>query len=194
VVHLHAVIRLDAATACACPAYVLPPPEEFTAALLEEAVKEAAATVAVACPPVDDHEGVTLMARWGEQLHIRHLTRDDGQGDKRLLAEQVAGYVTKDATKSTEGLGVTLDHRIGEAELEELDLPAHVAELDRACFELGSRRYSTTLTALRRPRASFAARRHESVELARQGLGETVEAATVLVLARWRASRRRGRQ
>jgi hypothetical protein len=59
----------------------------------------------------------------------------------------VAGYVAKDATKSTEGLGVTLDHRIGEAELEELDLPAHVAELDRACFELGSRRYSTTLTA-----------------------------------------------
>jgi hypothetical protein len=98
----------------------------------------------------------------------------------------VAGYVAKDATKSTEGLGVTLDHRIGEAELEELDLPAHVAELDRACFELGSRRYSTTLSALRRPRASFAARRHESVELARQGLGETVEAATVLVLARWR--------
>ena len=36
-------------------------------------------------------------------------------------------------------LGVTLDHRIGEAELEDLDLPAHVAELVRACWELGAR-------------------------------------------------------
>jgi hypothetical protein len=36
-------------------------------------------------------------------------------------------------------LGVTLDHRIREADLDGLDLPAHVAELVRACFELGSR-------------------------------------------------------
>ena len=97
-VHFHAVIRLDAPTACTCPACVLPPPEEFTAALLEEAVKEAAATVAVACPPVDEDQGVTLIARWGEQLHVRHLTRDDGEDDKKLLAEQVAGYVAKYAT------------------------------------------------------------------------------------------------
>ena len=97
-VHFHAVIRLDAATGCGCPACVLPPPEEFTAALLEQAVKEAAATVAVACPPVDEDQGVTLMARWGEQLHVRHITRDDGQDDKKLLAEQVAGYVAKYAT------------------------------------------------------------------------------------------------
>jgi hypothetical protein len=38
------------------------------------------------------------MARWGEQLHVRHITRDDGQDDKKLLAEQVAGYVAKYAT------------------------------------------------------------------------------------------------
>jgi hypothetical protein len=56
-VHFHAVIRLDARTACGCPVCVLPPPEEFTAGLLEEAVKEAAATVAVACPVVDEDQG-----------------------------------------------------------------------------------------------------------------------------------------
>ena len=126
-VHFHAVIRLDARTACACPACVLPPPEEFSAALLEEAVKDAAATVAVACPAVDQDQGVTLVARWGEQLHIRHITRDnnadDGEGDKKLSAEQVAGYVAKYATKSTEALGVTLDRRIGEVEPEDLDVP-----------------------------------------------------------------------
>jgi hypothetical protein len=164
---------------------VLPPPEEFSAALLEEAVKAAAATVAVAGPPVDDNQGLTLVARWGEQLHVRPITGDDGQDDKLLLADQVAGYVAKYATKSTEALGVTLDHRICQVELEDLDLPAHVAELVWACWELGgrpnlrelrlrkwahmlgfgghfsskSRRYSTTLGALRKARASFAARR-----------------------------------
>jgi hypothetical protein len=213
-VHFHAVIRLDARTACGCPGCVLPPPEEFSAALLEEAVKEAAATVAVACPPVGDHQGVTMLARWGEQLHIRHITRDDGQDDKQLLADQVAGYVAKYATKSTEALGVTLDQRIGEAELEDLDLPAHVAELVRACWELGarpslarlrlrkwahmlgfgghfsskSRRYSTTLGALRKARASFAARkrRRKMVDLSRQSSVDAGEAQAVVVLARWR--------
>jgi hypothetical protein len=42
--------------------------------------------------------------------------------------------VAKYATKATEALGITLDHRIGEVELEDLDLPAHVVELVRACL------------------------------------------------------------
>jgi Replication initiator protein, pSAM2 len=99
--------------------------------------------VAVTCTPVNNDQGVALIARWGEQLHVRNITRDhngdDGEDDKQLSAGQVAGYVAKYATKSTEALGVTLDHRIGEAELEDLDLPAHVAELVRACWELGGR-------------------------------------------------------
>jgi hypothetical protein len=211
-VHFHAVIRLDAWTACGCPACVLPPPEEFSTTLLEEAVNEAAAAVTVACPPVEEDQRVTLTARWGEQLHIRHLTRDDGQDDTKLLAEQVAGYVAKYATKSTEALGVTLDHRIGEVELEDLDLPAHVAELVRACWELGghpdlaelrlrqwahmlgfgghfstkSRRYSTTLGALREARARFAACRRRVVAVGRQELGNAVAAGSVVVLACWR--------
>src|SRR6185503_7187851 len=95
--------------------------------------------------------------------------------------EQVAGYIAKYATKSTEALGVTLDHRISEAELDDLDVPTHVAELVQACFELGarpglaplrlrkwahmlgfgghfstkSRRYSTTLGALRQARTDW---------------------------------------
>ena len=210
-VHFHAVIRLDAASACGCPGCVLPPPEEFSAGLLEEAVQEAAATVAVACPAMDEDHGVTLVARWGEQLHVRHLTRDDGQDDKKLLAEQVAGYVAKYATKSTEALGVTLDHRLGEVELEDLALPAHVAELVRACWELGarpslaglrlrkwahmlgfgghfsskSRRYSTTLGALRRARVAYAVRRRRghTVPLDAWGLPEDDQA--VMVIASW---------
>jgi hypothetical protein len=210
-VHFHAVIRLDARTDCGCPACVLPPPEEFSAALLEEAVKNAAATVAVACPDVGADQDLALVARWGKQLHVRHITRDDGQDDKQLLADQVAGYVAKYATKSTEALGVTLDHRIGEAELEDLDLPAHVAELLRACWELGghaslrslrlrkwahmlgfgghfstkSRRYSTTLGVLRRARVAYAIRRHRRDTLPLDAWGRPEDDQAVIVMATW---------
>jgi hypothetical protein len=69
-VHFHAIIRLDAATACGCPACVAPPPSGFTAELLERAVRQAAAAVAVPCPMVGEDQGVTLVARWGEQLDV----------------------------------------------------------------------------------------------------------------------------
>jgi hypothetical protein len=97
-VHFHAIIRLDAATACGCSACVAPPPSGFTADLLERAVRQAAGTVAVPCPVVDEDQGVTLTARWGEQLDVRHIT-EAGDDDKELSAEQVAGYVAKYATK-----------------------------------------------------------------------------------------------
>jgi hypothetical protein len=126
----------------------------------------------------------------------------------------VAGYVAKYATKGTEAVGVTLDQRVCEVELEGLDVPAHVAELVQACWKLGahpslaklrlrkwahmlgfgghfstkSRRYSTTLTALRRTRAAYAARRRQRqlAELAGYSRRETAEAEAVMVLARWR--------
>jgi hypothetical protein len=55
-VHFHAIIRLDAATDCACPACVSPPSAAFTAELLERAVRHAAGTVAVPCPVVDEDQ------------------------------------------------------------------------------------------------------------------------------------------
>jgi hypothetical protein len=208
-VHFHAIIRLDAATTCGCPACVAPPPASFTAELLEAAVRHAAATVAVPCPPVDQDQGVTLTAGWGEQLDVRHIT--EVGDEKELSAEQVAGYVAKYATKSTEALGVTLDHRIGEADLEELEVPAHVAELVRACFELGarpslsrlrlrkwahmlgfgghfstkSRRYSVTLGALRRARVAYAIRRRRGATLPLDAWGRPEDDQVVIVAATW---------
>jgi hypothetical protein len=208
-VHFHAIIRLDAATDCGCPACVAPPPSGFTADLLERAVRQAAATVAVPCPMVDEDQGVTLVARWGEQLDVHQITEAGDEG--KLSAEQVAGYVAKYATKATEALGVTLDHRIGEAELEDLDVPAHVAELIRACWELGaqpslrrlrlrkwahmlgfgghfstkSRRYSTTLGALRRARVAFAIRRHQGKTLPLDAWGRPEDDQAVVVVASW---------
>ncbi|HYN19120.1 MAG TPA: replication initiator, partial [Actinomycetes bacterium] len=182
-IHFHAVIRLDAATDCRCPGCLAPPPEPFTATLLEDALQLAVPAVRVPCPPVD--AGPERYARWGEQLDVRNITRDSDQaGD--LSAEQVAGYIAKYATKATESFGAGLDRRIDADDLDHLDgLSAHVAALVRACWELGarpelnslrlrpwahmlgfgghwstkSRRYSTTMGALRRARVAFAKRR-----------------------------------
>jgi hypothetical protein len=211
VVHFHAIIRLDARTDCGCPACVTPPPAGFSADLLAQAVRQAAATVAVPCPMVDDDQdqGVTILARWGEQLDVRQIS--EAGDEQELSAEQVAGYVAKYATKATEALGVTLDHRIGEGELEELDVPAHVAELVRSCFELGrrpslarlrlrewahmlgfgghfstkSRRYSTTLGALRRARVAYAIRRRRGDTLPLDAWGRPEDDQAVIVVASW---------
>jgi hypothetical protein len=100
----------------------------------------------------------------------------------------VAGYIAKYATKAPESFSAGLDRRLDADDLDHLDhldrLPAHVAALVRACWELGarpelaglrlrpwahmlgfgghwstkSRRYSTTMGALRRARVAFAKR------------------------------------
>ena len=61
-VHFHAVMRLDAATECRCPGCVAPPPEPFTAELLEDALRLAAASVAVPWPMATSRQ---RFARWG---------------------------------------------------------------------------------------------------------------------------------
>jgi len=212
-IHFHAVIRLDAATECRCPGCLAPPPEPFTATLLEDALRMAVPGVRVPCPSVDGEPG--RYARWGEQLDVRNITTGDDQAGE-LSAEQVAGYIAKYATKATEGFGSGLDRRLTEADdLKRLDgLPAHVAELVRACWELGgcpelaglrlrawahmlgfrghwstkSRRYSTTMTALRRARVQYAKRRRarDGVPLDAWGRAEDDDQdQAVVVLASW---------
>jgi hypothetical protein len=138
-IHFHAVIRLDAATDCRCPDCLAPPPAPFTADLLEDALKAAVPAVRVPCPPMDDG-GPGRYARWGEQLDVRNITTDSEEaGD--VSAEQVAGYIAKYAAKATESFGAGLDRRLtGDDDLDHLDkLPAHVAGLARAAWELGGR-------------------------------------------------------
>jgi hypothetical protein len=209
-IHFHAVIRLDAATECRCLGCLAPPPEGFTAALLEKALRAAVAAVGVPCAPLDEESA--RYARWGEQLDVRNITRgDDGAGE--LSAEQVAGYIAKYATKATESFGSGLDRRLTEADdLERLDgLPAHVAELVRACWELGgrpeldglrlrawahmlgfrghwstkSRRYSTTMTVLRRARVAFAKRRRARDGIPLDAWDRPEDDQAVIIVATW---------
>jgi hypothetical protein len=208
-IHFHAVVRLDAATACRCPACLLPPPEPFGADLLEDALKEAVPAVRVPCPPLPDG-GPERYARWGEQLDVRNITRDDQEGE--LSAEQVAGYIAKYATKATESFGAGLDRRLGADDLDHLDkLPTHVAELVRAAWELGGRpeleglrlrawahmlgfgghwstkshRYSTTFTVLRRARVAFARRRRAGDGVPLDAWGRPEDDQAVVLVASW---------
>jgi hypothetical protein len=209
-IHFHAVIRLDAATACRCPKCLLPPPEPFGAALLEDALKEAAPAVRVPCPPVGGEP--ERYARWGTQLDVRNITRADDDEAGELSAEQVAGYIAKYATKATESFGAGLDRRIAADDLEHLDkLPAHVAELVRAAWELGgcpeleglrlrawahmlgfrghwstkSRRYSTTFGVLRRARVAFAKRRRAGDGIPLDAWGRPEDDQAAIAVASW---------
>jgi hypothetical protein len=209
VIHFHAVLRLDAATECRCPGCLIPPPQPFTASLLEDALHLAVPAVRVPCPPLD--EGPGRYARWGEQLDVHNITKDSDQAGE-LSAEQVAGYIAKYATKATESFGSGLDRRLGADDLEHLDqLPAHVAELVRAAWELGgrpeldrlrlrawahmlgfgghwstkSRRYSTTFGGLRRARVAFAKRRRARDGVPLDAWGRPEDDQAVTVVASW---------
>ncbi|MFF3502177.1 replication initiator protein RepSA [Streptomyces sp. NPDC003247] len=196
-VHFHAVIRFDGPDGPDSP-----PPAWATLDLLTDAIRAAAARVAVDVPPAGDEPARVL--RWGTQLDVQPI---GAFGDGEEITEQaVASYVAKYATKAAETTG-TVDHRIGNKEaLVLLDVPEHPRRLISACLDLHplypdrklrywahmlgfrghfstkSRRYSTTLGALRQTRADYrAAQQREALGLPDPDTPE----ATTLTLAHW---------
>ncbi|WP_327594954.1 replication initiator protein RepSA [Streptomyces chartreusis] len=196
-VHFHAVMRLDGPDGPDSPA-----PSWARVALLEDAIRAAAAHSysSVSIPAAGDEPARTF--QWGRQLDVRPVK---AFGDGSDITEQaVASYVAKYATKAAENTG-TLDRRIGElAELDRHGVPDHARRLITACRDLDklypdrrlwawahmlgfrghfsskSRRYSTTLGALRQARADYrAAQEHAALGL------DDREPDTVLVLADW---------
>ncbi|MGX4691224.1 replication initiator protein RepSA [Streptomyces sp. JNUCC 63] len=194
-VHFHAVIRLDGPDGPDTQ-----PPSWATTGLLADAIRAAAAHsyTSVSVPAAEDQPARTF--RWGTQLDVRPVK---AFGDGSEITEQaVASYVAKYATKAAENTG-TLDRRIGElAELDRHGVPDHTRRLIEACkmldplypdrrlwawahmlgfrghFSSKSRRYSTTLGALRQARADYrAAQEHAALGL------DDAEPDTVLVLA-----------
>ncbi|MEU6282428.1 replication initiator protein RepSA [Streptomyces sp. NPDC047028] len=196
-VHFHAVIRLDGPDGPGTP-----PASWATTDLLADAIRAAAVHTysRVSIPAAEDQPARTF--QWGRQLDIRPVK---AFGDGSEITEQaVASYVAKYATKAAENTG-TLDRRIGElSELDRHSVPDHARRLITACRDLDplypdrrlwawahmlgfrghfsskSRRYSTTLGALRQERADYRAAQEAAV------LGvEDREPDTVLVLADW---------
>jgi len=148
----------------------------------------------------------------GTQLDLRPIRRGDSGEGGELSAEQVAGYVAKYATKATESFGTALDRPIrSRAELARLDVPAHVAALVRACWQLGgrgelaglklrrwahmlgyrghfttkSRRYSTTFRALRAARRAWVARRRHGPTVALDRDGRALPPDGGVLVAVW---------
>ncbi|MEU0964280.1 replication initiator protein RepSA [Streptomyces sp. NPDC005917] len=196
-IHFHAVIRIDGPDGPDTA-----PPSWATVQLLGDAIRAATAHsyTSVSAPAVEDQPARTF--RWGTQLDVQPVK---AFGDGSAITEQaVAAYVAKYATKAAETTG-TLDRRIGElSELDRHQVPDHTRRLIEACKQLDplypdrriwawahmlgfrghfaskSRRYSTTLGALRQARADYRA----TQEADTFGL-DAVEPDTVLVLADW---------
>ncbi|WP_406310208.1 replication initiator protein RepSA [Streptomyces sp. NBC_00623] len=197
-VHLHAVIRLDGPDGPDSP-----PPSWASVQLLDDSIRAAAghSYTTITVPAAAGQPARPL--RWGTQLDIRPIRAFDAGTD--ITEQAVASYVAKYATKAAETTG-TVDRRVGNREaLVLLDVPDHPRRLIEACFDLDplyperrlrawahmlgfrghfsskSRRYSTTLGALRQIRADYrAAQQREEL-----GLPDPDQDPTVLVLTYW---------
>lgn len=195
-VHFHAVIRLDGPEGGDSP-----PPAWATAELLADAIQTAAAAACVDGPVVD---GRAHRFVFGRQLDVRPIRSADFDGGQELTDRAVAAYIAKYATKGAETATGTLDRPIRFlAELAQARITDHARRLIRTAWTLGarkdlehlrlrawahmlgfrghfstkSRRYSTTLGALRDARADW--RRAQTAPPVPQN-GETT-----LVLAHW---------
>ncbi|MGW7514828.1 replication initiator [Streptomyces sp. NPDC054796] len=209
-VHFHAVIRLDGPAGGHTP-----PPRWATADLLTDAIHAATHKAQVDGPTLD---GRPHRFTFGRQLDIRTIHGPELDGGTALTDRAVAAYIAKYATKGAETATGTLDRRLRfVAELAGMDLPAQAERLIRTAWALGARkdlahlrlrawahmlgfrghfstktrRYSTTLGALREARAQW---RRLQATLARtendQHPVDTPNATTdtdetTLVLAHW---------
>ncbi|MGW7753357.1 replication initiator [Streptomyces violaceusniger] len=195
-VHFHAVIRLDGPEGGDTP-----PPAWATAELLTDAIRAAAAKAEVKGPVID---GRAHRFAFGGQLDVRPIRGADFNDGQELTDRAVAAYIAKYATKGAETATGALDRPIRLiAELAQLDVPEHTRRLIRTAWALGarkdlehlrlrawahmlgfrghfstkSRRYSTTLGALRDARAAW--RRAQATAT------DTGPDETTLVLAHW---------
>ena len=185
-VHFHAVIRLDGPGGGDTP-----PPPWGTAELLTDAIESAATKVRVDGPTID---GRAHTFTFGRQLDVRTIRSADFNDGQELTERAVAAYIAKYATKGAETATGALDRPLKfAAELAQLDISDHARRLVRTARTLGarkslehlrlrawahmlgfrghfstkSRRYSTTLGALRdaahKPQPTTPApRRHTS--------------------------------
>jgi hypothetical protein len=170
-IHLHAVIRLDGVNPDD-PAAIVAPPPWADVDLLAAGIREASERVSVPLPRLDHRDRVAV---WGAQLDISHVTEPE------RAAAYLAKYATKTAGDTLTGLPASRLKGSDVMGLRRRGLSAHVAILLALCFRLDarpecaglrlaehahtlgfaghfatkSRRYSTTLTALRQARRNW---------------------------------------
>ena len=103
-IHVHVPIRLDGADGPDGPATDLP----LTTSMLEDGIRAVTAAVRLHTEPLRD--GAVYELRWGSQVHCRSITLDAGRDSARnsrvAHPEQVAAYLAKYLTKTTEDFGL----------------------------------------------------------------------------------------
>jgi hypothetical protein len=204
IIHYHAIIRLDA-PGDDCQ----PPPARYTAALLSQAIRQAAAAVAYdTAAAIATEPALWRTLKFGSQIDTRIV----GQADTghALSPQAVANYIAKYATKTTGAPG--LPHRpiAGPSAIAKLRAASHYKRLIITCWELGktpaatdlalnrwthmlgyrghfltkSRRYSVTFTTLRRARIDHRrGQRHPDGE--KDPWGRDLDDRIVLVISAW---------
>ncbi|MFJ2199387.1 replication initiator [Streptomyces violaceusniger] len=195
-VHFHAVVRIDGPGGGDSP-----PPAWATVELLADAIEAATPKAQVAGPVID---GRAHTFAFGDELDVRPIRGTDFNVGQELTDRAVAAYIAKYATKGAETATGALDRPIRLiAEVAQLDISEHARRLVRTAWALGarkdlehlrlrawahmlgfrghfstkSRRYSTTLGALRDARAAWRRAQAAAAELEQGG--------TTLVLANW---------
>jgi len=144
-VHLHAVLRLDAAAPDGDGGPAVPP-AGFDAALLVQAVHTAAGRVRV---DVDTGNGLRRTLAWGAQLDVRPLAGSvpvldsnavaaDGEAPQAPDESAVAAYLAKYVTKATDHLGLT-PQRLTTETVADLDPAGHLHRMALTAWQLGVR-------------------------------------------------------
>jgi hypothetical protein len=189
-VHVHALIRADNTVRDR----IEPGPGWVTPDLLADAVRGGAGQVAV---KVDGGPVGSWVIRWGSQVDVADLTAADDSPQAARDARRAALYVAKYATKATEATGwagrrgdgspraVHAERMVTTAldlapvpELAGLNLGRWARHLAyRGHVSSRSRRYSTTLGALRQARADHQRDRHATATPDGEGSGVVRESS-----------------
>jgi hypothetical protein len=184
-IHFHAIFRLDGHDPIH-PERSVPPHPAFTAEVLADVIRQVASATwfaTVAHPAKAKGWDIT----WGIQMDPRVVRLTD---DGEITDVVVASYLAKYATKSTEPVGVLPGRITTKTAFTYANPATHQGRLIAACLRLGahqhedfkalrrwahmlgyrghfatkSRRYSTTMCALRSARRDWRRRQHPSGE------------------------------
>ncbi|MGO8981591.1 MAG: replication initiator [Streptosporangiaceae bacterium] len=137
VIHYHAVIRLDA------PGDTYQPPGPgFTTTLLDQAIRTAAAAVRYPVGPDTDHPNApSLTLRFGPQIDVRPIRRNDDSQlpatGRELPPHAVGNYIAKYATKDIEIPRLPPGRITTRHDLDALRCPAHYQKMITTAWQLG---------------------------------------------------------
>ncbi|WP_344625985.1 replication initiator [Kitasatospora arboriphila] len=200
-IHFHAVIRLDGPEGGSDS-----PPDWASAELLTDAIQAAARRTDIPGPQIGER---SHRFAFGRQLDIRTIRSAAFNGPVQITERAVAAYIAKYATKGAETATGTLDRPLRlRAQIQHLDIPEHARRLIRTAwllddnpeckplrlrawahmlgfrghFSTKTRKYSTTLGALRGARTAW--RRAQTLQLL-HGPDAPVADDSTLVLAHW---------